>query len=96
MGKTIQADSHRLSPQMSQMGRPDSNAVQMKNAKGKAKPGVQDFEEIFGKDIDQFLEDSDWDMASGKKVSQGSSGIGAAQNTKKVKQLEKQFKNGAK
>jgi hypothetical protein len=30
---------------------------------------MQDFEEIFGKDIDQFLEDSDWDMASGKKVS---------------------------
>jgi hypothetical protein len=41
----------------------------MKNAKGKAKPGMQDFEEIFGKDIDQFLEDSDWDMGSGQKVS---------------------------
>ena len=58
---------------------------------------MQDFEEIFGKDIDQFLEDSDWDMGSGgEKVSQGSNMGGAAKNTKKMKQLEKQYKNGAK
>lgn len=33
----------------------------------RAKPGMQDFEEIFGKDIDQFLEDSEWDVAEKKK-----------------------------
>jgi hypothetical protein len=58
---------------------------------------MQDFEEIFGKDIDQFLEDSDWDMGSGgEKLSYGGNRVGAAQNTKKLKQLEEQFKNGAK
>jgi len=30
---------------------------------------MQDFEEIFGKDIDQFLEDSEWDVRSADKVS---------------------------
>ena len=34
------------------------------------KPVMKDFEEIFGKDIDQFLEDSDWEVNSaGQKVS---------------------------
>lgn len=31
-----------------------------------------DFEQMFGKDIDQFLEDSEWDIESQDKVSQGS------------------------
>jgi hypothetical protein len=36
-------------------------------AKKGTKPGVKDFEEIFGKDIDQFLEDSEWDVHSQNK-----------------------------
>ena len=27
-------------------------------------PGDPDFEKMFGKDIDEFLEDSDWDVES--------------------------------
>lgn len=46
---------------------PDSRAVAQKRQR--AKPGMQDFEEIFGKDIDQFLEDSEWDVKSQDKVS---------------------------
>lgn len=33
-----------------------------------------DFEQMFGKDIDQFLEDSEWDIESMDKVSQYSRG----------------------
>jgi hypothetical protein len=29
-----------------------------------AGPGDPDFEKMFGKDIDEFLEDSDWDVES--------------------------------
>jgi hypothetical protein len=49
MGKTIQNDSMNGS-QLSRKVRPDSNAVKVKGKK--VKPGMQDFEEIFGKDID--------------------------------------------
>lgn len=31
-----------------------------------------EFEELFGKEIDQFLEDSEWDMKDIDDVSQGS------------------------
>lgn len=31
-----------------------------------------DFEQMFGKDIDQFLEDSEWDIESLDKVSHNS------------------------
>jgi hypothetical protein len=40
---------------------PDSHAGTVNQQRARAKPKVQDFEEIFGKDIDQFLEDSEWD-----------------------------------
>jgi hypothetical protein len=33
-----------------------------------------DFEKMFGKDIDEFLEDSDWDIESFEKMSQHSRG----------------------
>lgn len=52
----------------------DSIVVVEKKDRAKKGANMQDFEEIFGKDIDQFLEDSDWEMNS---------------NGKKVKQLEK-------
>ena len=37
-------------------------------------PGDPDFEKMFGKDIDEFLEDSDWDIESFENMSQYSRG----------------------
>jgi hypothetical protein len=39
-----------------------------------AGPGDPDFEKMFGKDIDEFLEDSDWDVESFDNMSQFSRG----------------------
>jgi hypothetical protein len=39
-----------------------------------ANPGDPDFEKMFGKDIDEFLEDSDWDIESFENMSQYSRG----------------------
>lgn len=52
-----------------------------------------DFEQMFGKDIDQFLEDSEWDIESqGDKVSQGSRGSRASfANKQKLKAMEKVY-----
>ena len=52
-----------------------------------------DFEQMFGKDIDQFLEDSEWDIESqGDKVSQGSRGSRASfANQQKLKAMEKVY-----
>lgn len=61
-----------------------------KNRKGGMKDG--DFEQMFGKDIDQFLEDSEWDIESMDKVSHYSKGSGAShQNEMKLKQMEKLY-----
>lgn len=49
-----------------------------------------DFEQMFGKDIDQFLEDSEWDIQSIDKVSQYSKGS-ANKNDSKLKQMEKLY-----
>jgi len=66
MGQTIQQQE----AQPSNMSKgPDSSAVAAKRKR--AKPGVQDFEEIFGKDIDQFLEDSEWDANEQARDGQG-------------------------
>lgn len=43
-----------------------------KGGKGGAKDA--DFEKMFGKDIDEFLEDSEWDIESMDKMSQFSKG----------------------
>jgi len=51
-----------------------------------------DFEQMFGKDIDQFLEDSEWDIESMDKVSHYSKGSNASrQNEHKLKQMEKLY-----
>lgn len=51
-----------------------------------------DFEQMFGKDIDQFLEDSEWDIESMDKVSHYSRGSnGSRQNEHKLKQMEKLY-----
>jgi len=64
MGQTVQHESI-VNDQQNDRD-PDSRAMAQKGGK-RAKPGMQDFEEIFGKDIDQFLEDSEWDVAEKKK-----------------------------
>merc|ERR1712100_72083 len=51
-----------------------------------------DFEQMFGKDIDQFLEDSEWDIESQDKVSQRSGASrGSASNAQKLKAMEKVY-----
>lgn len=64
----------------------DSIVVVEKKDRAKKGAKMQDFEEIFGKDIDQFLEDSDWEINSDGKVSQIQKSL---TNLQKVKQLEK-------
>ena len=62
----------------------------MKARKAGMKDG--DFEQMFGKDIDQFLEDSEWDIESMDKVSHYSKGSGEDhQNEQKLKQMEKLY-----
>lgn len=54
--------------------------------------GMKDgnFEQMFGKDIDQFLEDSDWDIESFDKMSQYSRGTNRSHaQEQKVKAIEK-------
>ena len=48
-----------------------------------------DVEQMFGKDIDQFLEDSEWDIESIDKVSRNSRD--SAANEMKLKQMEKLY-----
>lgn len=67
---------------------PDSRAAVTQKQRKAGKQGAQDFEEIFGKDIDQFLEDSEWDVRSDKD---GQGQDPAARNTQKMKQLEKKY-----
>ena len=64
----------------------DSIVVVEKKDRAKKGAKMQDFEEIFGKDIDQFLEYSDWEINSDGKVSQIQKSL---TNLQKVKQLEK-------
>ena len=45
-----------------------------------------DFEKMFGKDIDEFLEDSEWDIESIDKMSQFSKG---SKNTFRISQASK-------
>ena len=56
----------------------DSRKAGEKKRAKKCKKGMKDgdFEQMFGKDIDQFLEDSEWDIESMDKVSQYSRGSG--------------------
>ena len=54
-----------------------------------------DFEKMFGKDIDEFLEDSEWDIDSIDKMSQFSKGskntIRSAAQAGKLRGLEKLY-----
>ena len=63
---------------------------QARTRKGDATDG--DFEKMFGKDIDQFLEESDWDIDSYEKMSQYSRASGRnSQNEQKLKAMEKVY-----
>jgi hypothetical protein len=44
-------------------------AQKKRKAGGKGGPKDADFEKMFGKDIDEFLEDSEWDIESMDKMS---------------------------
>jgi len=69
------------------------NTITKKQRTGQ-KRGINDadFEQMFGKDIDQFLEDSEWDIESQDKVSQGSRGSRASlANAQKLKAMEKVY-----
>jgi len=67
--------------------------------KKRGKPGKiskdADFEKMFGKDIDEFLEDSEWDIESIDKMSQFSKGskntIRSAAQAGKLRGLEKLY-----
>jgi hypothetical protein len=51
--------------------------------------GDPDFEKMFGKDIDEFLEDSDWDIESFGKMSNFSKGTSrSAWNDGRIRGLE--------
>jgi hypothetical protein len=51
-----------------------------------------DFEKMFGKDIDKFLEESDWDIDSYEKMSQFSRGSARnSQQDQKLKAMEKVY-----
>ena len=54
-----------------------------------------DFEKMFGQDIDEFLEDSEWDIESMDKMSQFSKGskqtIHSAAQAGKLRGLEKLY-----
>lgn len=67
---------------------------QPRNNTQSQKRGINDadFEQMFGKDIDQFLEDSEWDIESQDKVSQGSRGSrNSLANAQKLKAMEKVY-----
>merc|ERR1711990_817741 len=90
----------KASDGMSSHSRPDLTRKQQSTHKdnrhaSKGKPrGINDadFEQMFGKDIDQFLEDSEWDIESQDKVSQGSRASRAsAANAQKLKAMEKVY-----
>ena len=74
----------------------------LKKKKGTA--GDPDFEKMFGKDIDEFLEDSDWDIESFENMSQYSRGTaksafldGRIRGLESIylQRLESQMKKGA-
>lgn len=57
-------------------------------------PKDADFEKMFGKDIDEFLEDSEWDIESMDKMSQfskGSKNTNNSANASKLRGLEKVY-----
>ena len=75
-----------------------AKAAAKRKAAQKAGKGVTkdaDFEKMFGKDIDEFLEDSEWDIESIDKMSQFSKGskntIRSANQASKLKGLEKVY-----
>lgn len=74
----------------------DSRArVNSKNEGGNSKRGGLkdgDFEQMFGNDIDKFLENSEWDIESMDKVSHNSrDSAGSRNNEKKLKQMERLY-----
>ena len=55
--------------------------------------GEGDFEKMFGKDIDKYLEESEWDIESYEKMSHLSRGSGrnSVRGAAKLKTMEKAY-----
>jgi hypothetical protein len=56
------------------------NELKSKKRKNRGGMGDPDFERMFGKDIDEFLEDSDWDIESFDNMSNFSKGTSRTAN----------------
>lgn len=70
--------------------------IRRKKAKKARKVGMKDgdFEKMFGENIDQFLEDSEWDVDSFDKMSQTSKNTTqSVKNDMKLKAMEKTYLN---
>ncbi len=103
MGQTVGSDSQDGRSQRSgplTQSRITKNAdsqakVEEVRARGKPKKGLKDgdFERMFGKDIDQFLEDSEWDIESqfDDKGSQASRASGRSNAQEKLRAIEKLY-----
>ncbi len=93
MGTTNGFDSNdgKSDRQPSRLKGADSQAKVHPEKKKGLKDG--DFEQMFGKDIDQFLEDSEWDIESqfDDKVSHYSKASSQRQNDQKLKAIEKLY-----
>lgn len=70
--------------------------IRRKKAKKARKIGMKDgdFEKMFGENIDQFLEDSEWDVDSFDKMSHTSKNTAQShKNEMKLKAMEKNYLN---
>ena len=107
--KAVNDQSHLLNPQqreeqlkqaqMEEIQRKKAIRMAQKKKMAGAKPGKiskdADFEQMFGKNIDEFLEDSEWDIESIDKMSQFSKGskntVRSAAQAGKLRGLEKLY-----
>lgn len=66
--------------------------VKKKGRKGQGGLTNNDFDKILGRDIDEFLEDSEWDIESFEQMSQMSKGsTKSANNDRKLKAMEQVY-----
>ena len=65
---------HHLREQRLKKQKMQELKMRKKAKKAGVGPGDPDFEKMFGRDIDEFLEDSDWDIESFENMSQFSRG----------------------
>lgn len=95
MGQTgFDSNENKSQKSRQRQGSRADEVANVEKKRGHRKAGMKDgdFEQMFGKDIDQFLEDSEWDIESMDKVSHYSKGSGdSRRNEMKLKQMEKLY-----